>query len=175
MRTRHPAAARFGGFVMLVAALAAPLVMACLDRQLQPLNPCVISGVANEIKVSTVDKVDALFTVDNSNSMQEEQATLAREFPRLVRTLASGEVTDPTSGEVVRTFPPVEDLNVGVVTSDMGTGGFTVPTCDDSADGDDGIPQTDGNTSDSGCMATYPKFLNFMPGDDVDAFASDFS
>ncbi|MFW5921522.1 MAG: hypothetical protein ACOCUS_06755, partial [Polyangiales bacterium] len=77
--------------------------------------------------------------------------------------------------EVVRTFPPVEDLNVGVVTSDMGTGGFSVPTCEDSADGDDGILQTDGNTSVSGCMGTYPNFLNFMPGDDVDAFANDFS
>ena len=141
----------------------------CLDRDLRPLNPCTISGVSRRIKVTNVDKVDLLFMVDNSNSMSEEQLSLNMEFPRLVQTLASGVRADGT------TFPPVKDLRIGVVSSDMGTGGFSVFTCNEPNFGDDGVLRTRGNTMIAGCDATYPQFLSFMPEFDTDVagFAAD--
>ena len=135
----------------------------CIEREGRPVNPCTNVTVARAIQVTSVDKVDLLFMVDNSNSMMEEQAQLAQELPRMVRILASGDLNE-NGMEDEGDFEPVQDLNVGVITSDMGTGGFTVPTCMRSDLGDDGVLRETGNTSITGCMAMYPRFLNFQPG-----------
>jgi len=120
-----------------------------------------------------VDEVDLLLMVDNSNSMSEEQTSLAVQFPRLVRVLATGDL----DGDGVEDFVPVRSLQVGVVSSDMGTGGHRVPTCSEPGFGDDGVLRTTGNTMITGCLATYPPFLGFRPADgaDPDAFAADVS
>ena len=156
----------------VLALVATGLMMAgCLDRDLKPLNPCTVSGVVRKVKVSNVDKVDLLFMVDNSNSMAEEQTSLAEQFPRLVSALASGDI----NGDGTQDFPPVRSLRVGVVSSDMGTGGFMVPTCLEPNFGDDGVLRTQGNTSVPGCMAAYPRFLEFSPPGDAAAFAAEFT
>ena len=158
--------------LLLVAALATVVgVTGCLDRELRPLNPCTISGVAESVKVDNIENVDLLFMVDNSNSMSEEQVALSNELPRLVRVLASGDADEDGTQD----FPPVRSLQIGVVSSDMGTGGFLVPTCSESSFGDDGVLRTEGNVARPGCMATYPSFLSFRPADggDPSAFASD--
>ncbi|MEM9070900.1 MAG: hypothetical protein AAGE52_20490 [Myxococcota bacterium] len=161
--------------VVMPAILVA--LVGCQDRDLRPLNPCTISGVAETVRVDNIENVDLLFMMDNSNSMSEEQVAIAREIPNLVRTLASGDIADPATGlpDGEQDFPPVRSLHVGVVTSDMGTGGFLVPTCAESNFGGDGILRTQGNVSISGCMATFPSFLEFRPADggDPTAFASD--
>jgi hypothetical protein len=115
--------------------------------------------------------VDLLFLVDNSNSMTEEQASLAAAFPTLITALTTGDLT----GDGTADFPAVEDMHVGVITADMGTGGFSVPTCTESDFGDDGVLRTQGNTALSGCSATYPSFLSFGAGTDVATFATDFA
>lgn len=109
------------------------------------------------------NSIDLLLMVDNSNSMTEEQASLTAEFPRLVNILASGDFDQDGSTTGPDDFLPF-DLQVGVVTSDMGTGGFTVPTCSRSNFGDDGILRTQGRTDITGCLATYPSFMRFVPG-----------
>ncbi len=114
--------------------------------------------------------VDVLFLVDNSNSMIEEQVSLKERFPELVNSLASGEVGG--RADTVRSFPPVDDIHLGVVDSDMGTGGFLVPTCVESNFGDDGILRTRGDVSAGGCSSTYPSFLTFRAGDSPATFAS---
>jgi hypothetical protein len=65
-----------------------------------------------------VPPVDMLFVVDNSSSMEVPQARLAEAFPDLMLSLATGRVT-PSSPV---TFPPLEDIRVGVVTTDVGIG-----------------------------------------------------
>lgn len=117
----------------------------------------------------TVDKVDLLLVIDNSGSTTEEQASLKAELPALVRALAEGRSPDGT------TFSPVEDLRVGVVTSDMGTGGFAIPTCGEPNFGDDGILQ---RTSDgAGCdpiPADASPYLSLEPATgDLAAFTED--
>jgi len=114
------------------------------------------------------ESVDLLIMVDNSNSMSEEQASLAVALPNLVRALASGDVD--LDGD--QDFAPVGSLHLGVVTSDMGTGGFVVPTCDDSRFGDDGVLRRSGSGD---CAAGLSPFLRFSPTGTVpiDEFAGD--
>ena len=162
----------------LMLTLIAVVSYGCLERSLQPVNPCTRSRVGETIQVTSVDEVDLLFMVDNSNSMSEEQVALTREFPRLVRVLASGDSTNPPDG--VRDFQPVRSLHVGVVTSDMGTGGFTTATCGNGTAGfmfgDDGILRTQGRTAIPGCMASYPAIFDFVrDSTDPDAYATDVS
>jgi hypothetical protein len=117
--------------------------------------------------------VDVLFVIDNSGSMAEEQLSLAEQFPRMVRALTSGDV----DGDGTQDFPAAADLHLGVVTTDMGTGGYTLPTCAEPMFGDDGILRTSGDPTDATCMATYPPFLEFDPamGDMVETAAADFA
>lgn len=130
------------------------------DRFIPPRGKCV-----------TPTGVDLLFVIDNSNSMLEEQASLATELPSLVRSLVDPPDED---GDGEPDWLPVVDLQVGVVTTDMGVGGFTVPTCVDSEFGDDGILRTQGRVDIGGCAATYPSFLRFEPSTGMpDAFATD--
>jgi hypothetical protein len=110
--------------------------------------------------------LDLLFMVDNSNSMEEEQESLSRAFPRLIEGLVSG---DP-NGDGVEDFLPVTDIHVGVITSDMGTGGFRVPTCVEPMRGDDGVLRELGTTAVMGCAVRYPRFLTFS-----DQLADDFA
>jgi hypothetical protein len=153
-----------------LAVLAAGAVLGgCLDRPLKPLNPCLVSGVVAEIAVTNIDKVDLLFVVDNSGSMKEEQASLQREFPKLIRTLATGERPPKMP------FPPAEDLHLGVVSTDMGLVGIQgIPGCEGL--GDDGIMNNIPNATLGGCQATYPRFLTYVAGvHDPDTTASDFT
>ena len=145
----------------------------CLDRSLKPLNPCTLSGVVAKVSITNVDKIDLLFMVDNSWSMQDEQDSLTSQFPRLMRVLTSGDLNE----DGIQDFQPVRSLHVGVISSDMGTGGFALDGCEERTFGDDGILQTAGATAMAGCDATYPSFLEFRPelGGSPDDFADDFT
>lgn len=114
-----------------------------------------------------VDEVDLLLMVDNSNSMAEEQNSLTAELPRLVRALASGDL----DGDGTEEFQPVRSIQIGVVTTDMGAGGFSVPTCE-SRSGDDGRLVQRARSGDPACIGPYPTIFEFQRGvDDATAFA----
>lgn len=151
-----------------LAALAV-LSTACLDRELRPLNPCLVSGVSKTVKANNVDKVDLLFMVDNSNSMAGEQASLKQQFPNVIKVLATGNRFDGDPDP----FPPVKNLHVGVVSSDMGIPGVEFPSGNCHADGgDDGkLQHTPRGTA---CDAMYPAFLSFI-GDPQIGVVSDVS
>ena len=114
--------------------------------------------------------LDLLFVVDNSGSMAAEQALLAREFPRMVRSLVTGDVDDDGHPD----FPPVRDLQVGVVTSDMGALGHRIETCEGSPFGDDGVLRDRRGRNVRGCEANYPSFLTYRAGAPSDGFVEDF-
>lgn len=121
------------------------------------------------------NKLDVLFLVDNSNSMAEEQAALAEQLPRMIEGFASG---DPDR-DGVQDFPAIDSIQAGIITSDMGVGGFSVPTCTANPTyGDDGVLRTIGNTSIDGCEAFYPSgILQYSTGgsETPAEFASRFS
>src|SRR5690348_2498849 len=112
----------------------------CLDRDVKPLVPCTLTGLSQRVSIDRIENVDLLFVVDNSGSMSEEQASLANQIPRLVNVLASGDADADGTPD----FPAVPSLHVGVISTDMGTGGYRVPTCDEPNFGDDGILATTG-------------------------------
>lgn len=113
--------------------------------------------------------LDLLVAMDGSNSVGEEQASFTRSLPRLLTALATGDV----DGDGTPDAEPFASIQIGVVTSDMGTGGYTVPTCTSSDFGEDGVLRTSGRPDIPGCMATYPTFLRWGAGEDVAATALD--
>ncbi|MBK8170627.1 MAG: hypothetical protein IPK60_09830 [Sandaracinaceae bacterium] len=140
-------------------------------------------GFVANIEQGGVDKVDVLFMIDNSGSMSQEQQSIVDQMPRLARILATGD----RDLDGMSDFTPVKDLHLGVVTSDMGVAGFGgIPTCGPGTTaggamfGDDGILRTQGHTATTGCMATYPNVLSFIPADhpdletDAAQFGADF-
>lgn len=111
-----------------------------------------------------VDMVDLLFVIDNSGSMDQEQNTLKGELPALIEALTTGSA--PGIGD----FTPIRDLRVGMVSTDMGTGGYTIPTCNEPNFGDDGILQ---RQTGCGTPPDGPPFLSLRPGDDAGSYVSD--
>jgi hypothetical protein len=69
------------------AALAA-----CLDHPLKPVEYDTEGVGSGALPLSLNKDVDILFVIDNSGSMAEEQATLARNFERLIAKLEAKDV-----------------------------------------------------------------------------------
>jgi hypothetical protein len=163
---------RFASYVSLAAMI--PMLSGCLERELKPLNPCLVSGVNAAINVENIDKIDLLFMVDNSISMKGEQESLAREFPKLIKALTTGD----RDGNGTQDFSPATDLHLGVISSDLGLPGINAITgC--VGPGDDGVLQGSANPMVQGCSASMfsPPFLtyNAARGDDPTQLATDFS
>jgi hypothetical protein len=99
--------------------------------------------------------IDLVFLVDNSGSMREEQQVLAEALPAfLARLYAAAE----SAGFAA-------DVNVGVISPDLGTAGFTVSTCVNSEVGDDACLRHEPNPGLEGCAEEYPPFLHRSAGD----------
>jgi hypothetical protein len=114
--------------------------------------------------------VDLLFMVDNSNSMREEQANLTANFDGIVRPLVDPPDDD---GDGEADWTAASSLHVGVISSDMGTSGYPVSSCDNPDRGSDGILQSLPRLE--GCDATYPRFLTYDAAAPDPDLAQDFS
>lgn len=149
---------------------------ACMNRPLVQVDPVTESFVKHEMTQVQFSGVDILVVVDNSMSMAEEQANLARNFPELIRTILDPEI-DPETGRPSRV--PVRDMHIGVISTDMGTAGYAVETCHDSIDGDDGVLQHEPNPELEGCDRAFPDYLSYAsPEPDaslVEQMSRDFS
>ncbi|MBK7395199.1 MAG: hypothetical protein IPJ34_02565 [Myxococcales bacterium] len=75
-------------------------------------------GTITKIRVTRVDKVDLLLVVDNSPSMADKQAELAKRMPELIAKLTN-DTPDPRTGKPGN----AADLHVGVITSSLGSHG----------------------------------------------------
>ncbi|MBN8611051.1 MAG: hypothetical protein J0L92_10730 [Deltaproteobacteria bacterium] len=119
--------------------------------------------------------IDLLFVVDNSSSMAEEQLNLADNFPDLLSTL-----TDPPDADEdgMPDFPAAEDVRLGVITTDLGSATYTVPSCD-TMGGDRGVLVTSHLGGDPACAdVTLPAsepWLSYEIGDDAVALGRQFS
>lgn len=122
------------------------------------------------------DSLDLLFVIENGGGLSEEQVALTRELSRLARILVTGDI----DGDGVRELRALSSVHVGVVSSDMGTGGFTTATCGNGLGGfmfgDDGLLLGRGRTAIPGCELAYPAVFQFAPAlDDPEDFASALS
>jgi len=90
-----------------------------------------------------VDKMDILFSIDNSLSMGDKQQVLAAAVPQLLRRLTNPDCVDSTPNSTVvpvqvadpaaacptglqREFSPIRDIHIGIVTSSLGDFGGDV-------------------------------------------------
>jgi hypothetical protein len=100
--------------------------------------------------LTPTDRLDLLFVVDNSGSMAQVQTQLMVKFEVLLETLRvplCGSRSNPSAephscvgtDDEVQLSRPMRDLHVGVISTDLGTPGSTIPGCDDSDRGDDGL------------------------------------
>jgi len=106
-------------FLLLIVGLFAT-VSSCTKRDLNALNPCTINGVVQNVPVNPQRALDLLILIDDSPSMQKEQAKLAEQVPRLVNLLITGGIDTDGVSTPVGEFPAVSSLHVGVITPDMG-------------------------------------------------------
>jgi hypothetical protein len=110
-----------------IAACAAAL-WACTGHPLQAPDPQPEIQTDLPFSVSPENKLDVIFLVDNSRSMAQEQASLARNFPLFMRELQN-------LGQL--------DLQLAVISSDVGAGGINQDNCRET--GHSGIFRTGDN------------------------------
>ncbi|MGE0790713.1 MAG: hypothetical protein AB7S26_33880 [Sandaracinaceae bacterium] len=157
-----------------VALVAAWLAGGCYrSHQRVDGGPVRDAGGPEDAGDLALRPLDLLLVINDSISMAEEQANLARELPSIIGILLSGDFDrdgdgfgDGEPGD--EDFRPVDAMNVAVVTTDMGSGGFMVGGCPVRELGDDGLFRTRGADA-PGCTTVYPGFLRYRGGD-ADAF-----
>ena len=141
----------------VLALSAAGLLAACPDRGISKVDPAQGRVEFKDIPVKINRDVDILFVVDDSPSMADKQANLAKNFPRFTDELSKIEGGLP-------------NVHIGVVTSDMGTRG-----ADDAAPGPGigtiGMGGCSGNGKDGvlqprGATANGEKFLSNIANPD---------
>lgn len=130
--------------------------------------------VVLDFEPSGTPPIDIVVLVDNSGSMAEEQAVLALRFADALAELLDPPL-DPYTGRP--THPPVEDLNLAVISPDMGTAGHELWTCSRPFGGDQGCFLHEPRLP--GCAAAYPAFLSRNPSNadsyPVSRLAADFA
>ena len=110
--------------------------------------------------------VDILVVMDDSFDMATYQATFIDQFPLLLGAILDPEID--SSG--LPTHVAVTDIHLGVISTDMGAGGYEVTSCEGPAEGDDGLLLHVPHGTD--CLTTYPLFLNYdQPGPHVEEIA----
>lgn len=97
----------------------------------------IVPEFRDDPEQATADKIDLLLVIDDSGSMADKQAILARAVPDLVRRLTvprcvdrSGapvagqplESSEPCPDGSVREFSPVQDMHIGVLSTSVGAG-----------------------------------------------------
>ncbi|MEJ7600029.1 MAG: hypothetical protein WKG01_19130 [Kofleriaceae bacterium] len=83
------------------------LLAGCPDRTISAIIPEQRSVEVKDIPAVARRKIDILFQIDSSGSMQEEQVSLRANFPRFIEVLESIQGGLP-------------DIHIGVITPDMG-------------------------------------------------------
>ena len=119
---------------------------------LEPAD-AALEDAAAETAWQPTGLVEVLFLVDNSGSMVQEQTTLALAFPLFLETFFAE--------AAARGLEP--SLNVGVISTDMGTMGRTLSTCGDPLDGDDGCLLSRPGPAVPECAPSYPAWLRRDP------------
>lgn len=118
--------------------------------------------------------VDMIWVVDNSNSMAQEQNNLAINFPVLVDALTNPPDAD---GDGELDFPPLMDLRIGIVTTDLGVGSNEGVIGCDAGTGEEGNFVTEARATMGPCMgvtSSAPGWLQF-DGTDPDGFTEEFA
>lgn len=106
--------------------------------------------------------IDLLFVVDNSGSMATRQVQLAVAFPRLIDALRSPSLSSDGGAKPCTDTDTsgcnIPDLRIGVITTDLGTGSYSLPSCEEIG-GDDGKLQS--TSRDVGCTPPVDPWIAY--------------
>jgi hypothetical protein len=133
------ARSRIHPFHLATAALA--LLAGCPDRPVSEVPSHPASQTSTTVHVGDNRDIDLLFVIDNSLSMGDEQASLVANFGKFMDALSAAAGGLP-------------NVHIGVVSSDVGAGGFGWSGC--PGEGDDGLLQA---TARSQCTPPNGKFI----------------
>ncbi|HVW25167.1 MAG TPA: hypothetical protein VHC69_07325 [Polyangiaceae bacterium] len=124
-----------------ISVAAALFAVACINRPLcdEDCRPRTTNQFVTEVTGKAVDKIDLLFMIDNSTSMDDKQKVLEEAVPDLVERLVNPNCVNPNDPSVppqkaaspdadcpaplMREFTPIRDIHVGIVTSSLGNHG----------------------------------------------------
>ena len=134
-------ALRAGLAAGLTLVVGAVLSAGCLDRPAVEQTPNTSNVFVDRIVNTKIDKIDLLFTIDNSVSMADKQQILKDAVPNLVLRLVNPSCVDRETGALSpfpgtscpegskREFDPIENIHIGVVTSSLGGHGGPANVC----------------------------------------------
>ncbi len=129
---------------LVLAVTGGSTVAGCLDRPVVPGEPSTKTNFTKQVAEQAVDKLDILFSIDNSASMGDKQAFLELAIPDLINRLVTPNCVDSTNPNNVdgpsntssgtadctmyigkdpnsaAEFPAVHDMHIGVVSSSLG-------------------------------------------------------
>ncbi|MGO8995940.1 MAG: hypothetical protein ACLQVI_21715 [Polyangiaceae bacterium] len=122
---------------LVLAVTGATSVTGCLDRPAVPGEPTTKTNFTTQVAEQAVDKLDILFSIDNSASMGDKQAYLSAAIPDLIGRLLQPNCIDNTNpGQVdgqsdvngscaavpnsQPEFPAVHNMHIGIVSSSLG-------------------------------------------------------
>lgn len=122
-------------------------------------------------------KADVLFVIDNSGSMEQEQASLIAALPKITRSLITDDVLGDDNPDDPSTFddnvPSFLDVHVGIVTTDLGTANTPVQTCNLQPYGEAGALRSDGRGAS--CAANMPNFVTMSSIDELEGAVENLS
>jgi hypothetical protein len=119
------------------------LASTCLGRELAKEEPDTSGQQHQFIPVELERSFDILFVIDNSGSMAEEQESLAQNFQRFMAVVETS---------------AVNSVHIGVVSTDMGAGGYAIGGC--STRGDEGSLQSQPRSPD--CQGPDGAFIQHI-------------
>jgi hypothetical protein len=106
------------------------------ETETDPCSPNTSKTIISErVTQGTVERIDILLAIDNSRSMADKQQILGLAVPDLVKGLVNPACVDITTGVAFeapggpldacpagtrRSFEPVLDIHVGIVSSSLG-------------------------------------------------------
>ncbi len=114
---------RRAALVLTILAL-----IGCRSQPIAPNEPSSHTTIVFEFSPRGFVETDILFVIDSSATMSSLQDVLADQLEVMVR-----ELVQPSDSMA----PALDDVHIGVITSDLGSGGLIVDGC--SGDGDDGV------------------------------------
>ena len=131
--------ARCAMATLVLAIACGTSLFGCLERPVVAGEPTTKTTFSDNVSQNTIDKIDILFSIDNSASMGDKQAYLEAAIPDLVDRLvhpfcvdasgasqghssldADGSADCSAYPNTAPEFPPVHDMHLGVVSSSLG-------------------------------------------------------
>jgi hypothetical protein len=147
--------------VLVPVAVGLPVVLACTTRPIDTPREQRPTETRRYFPQSIEKDIDLLFVIDNSNSMEPEQQLLREQFPLLIEGLRSPKLGGPGCTAQNRATCAIPNVHIGVVSSDLGAGNYSLPSCEVAA-GDGGKLQAKPRVGD--CVAPDDPYISYVNG-----------